>query len=156
LQAGPNDPEDGVEFRIPAGAQGHTETMTFRVPPTVPEAWIWAVGTHMHYVGTDMSVRLAHASPAAGEPDEECLLETPEWDFDWQRGYLVDAPFDDLPRARSGDLLTLSCTYDNSMNNAKVAEALEAQGLSEPRDVVLGENTLDEMCLGAFGIATLR
>jgi hypothetical protein len=157
LQAGPNDPEDGVEFRIPAGAQGHTETMTFRVPPTyTDDISIWAVGTHMHYVGTDMSIQLTRAEPEAGEPDAECLLQTPRWDFDWQRGYLYDAPFEDLPKARAGDTLTFTCVYDNTMSNPKVVEALEAEGLSEPHDVVLGENTLDEMCLGAFGIATPR
>ena len=35
-------------------------------------------------------------------------------------------------------------------------EALHSEGLDAPHDVVLGENTLDEMCLGAFGIATPR
>jgi hypothetical protein len=34
-----------------------------------------------------------------------------------------------------------------------VAQALQQQGLTEPRDVGLGEATLDEMCLGVFGIA---
>jgi hypothetical protein len=42
------------------------------------------------------------------------------------------------------------------MGNPKVVEALHSEGLTEPHDVLLGENTLDEMCLGAFGIATPR
>ena len=33
-----------------------------------------------------------------------------------------------------------------------VAEALAEQGYSEPQDVQLGDETLDEMCLGLFGI----
>jgi hypothetical protein len=38
------------------------------------------------------------------------------------------------------------------MQNAFVADALFEQGLTAPRDVVLGEETLDEMCLGVFGM----
>jgi hypothetical protein len=52
--------------------------------------------------------------------------------------------------------LTFKCTYDNTMGNPKVVEALASQGIDTPHDVVLGENTLDEMCLGAFGIAVPR
>jgi hypothetical protein len=47
-----------------------------------------------------------------------------------------------------------SAEYDNSMENQFVVNALKQQGLSAPRDVYMGETTLDEMCLGAFGIAT--
>ncbi|HYP90264.1 MAG TPA: hypothetical protein VEQ59_18965, partial [Polyangiaceae bacterium] len=64
-----------------------------------------------------------------------------------------DTPIDQAPALRSGDVLNLRCTYDNSMQNPFVARALAEQGLSAPRDVVLGEQTLDEMCLGIFGIA---
>ncbi len=58
-----------------------------------------------------------------------------------------------MPLTRSGDKIYLRCEYDNSMNNPYVVEALEDQGLDAPIDVVLGEETLDEMCLGVFGIA---
>jgi hypothetical protein len=44
------------------------------------------------------------------------------------------------------------CNYDNTMSNHFVARALEDQGKSEPVEVRLGEDTLDEMCLGALGI----
>jgi hypothetical protein len=39
------------------------------------------------------------------------------------------------------------------MGNQFVQSALAEQGLSAPRDVRLGEATLDEMCLGIFGLA---
>lgn len=48
--------------------------------------------------------------------------------------------------------LKFRCTYDNSLANPFVARALAEQGLTEPQDVYLGEQTLDEMCLGIFGI----
>jgi hypothetical protein len=152
LQPGPNDATAKPEFRIPAGVADHTESMQFAIPSTDAPYRIWAVGTHMHYVGTDLRIGITRSEPAA-EPAEECLLETPRWDFNWQRAYLYDTPIDQAPTAKAGDILKLRCSYDNSMQNPFVATALAEQGLSAPRDVVLGEETLDEMCLGVFGIA---
>jgi hypothetical protein len=151
LQPGAGDGAE-PEFRIPAGAENHVESMRLAVPADSPDLRIWAVGTHMHYVGTDMRIGITRATPGS-EPAEECLLQTPEWDFNWQRGYLYDVPIAQAPLARAGDIIELRCTYDNSLNNSFVVEALEQQGLMEPRDVLLGEATLDEMCLGVFGIA---
>jgi hypothetical protein len=151
LQPGPDDGAQ-PEFRIPAGAQNHTETMLFQMPASTPEYRLWSLGTHMHYVGTDMHISLTRAA-AGTEPADECLLDTPKWDFNWQRGYRYDVPIDQAPTLKAGDVLNLRCTYDNTMQNSFVSEALFQQGLTEPRDVVLGEETLDEMCLGVFGIA---
>ena len=151
LMPGPND-DATAQFRIPAGVRGHTETMQLPVPADSPTYHVWAVGTHMHYVGTDMRIGITRAVPGS-EPAEECLLQTPNWDFNWQRGYLYDVPIDQAPTARAGDTINLRCTYDNSMENEFVASALTQQGLTEPHDVTLGEATLDEMCLGVFGIA---
>jgi mono/diheme cytochrome c family protein len=151
LQPGPADAA-APEFKIPAGAAAHTESMLFQVPAGAPEYRLWAVGSHMHYVGTDMRIAIER-SQAGAEPDSECLLQTPDWDFNWQRGYLYDIPIEDAPSMKAGDVLNLRCTYDNSMQNRFVSEALLEQGLSAPRDVFLGEETLDEMCLGIFGVA---
>jgi hypothetical protein len=115
---------------------------------------IWGMGTHMHYVGRSMSVHLQRAAPKPGEPKQECLIHTPSWNFNWQRGYAYDAPLDQVPVARAGDKFLFRCTYDNSMDNPFVVTALKQQSLSAPRDVYMGETTLDEMCLGAFAIAT--
>jgi hypothetical protein len=157
LLPGQSDPATGPAFTIPAGASGHVETMRFVVPPFgVPEGIIWGVGTHMHYVGRDMRMTIERPTPRDGQPASECLVQTPDWDFDWQRSYLYDAPLSELPTAGPGDVLEFRCTYDNSLENAAVREALVEQGLSEPRDVVLGEETLDEMCLGVFAVAYPR
>lgn len=151
LQPGPGD-ASVPEFRIPAGSTNHTEAMLFPLQADSPEYRLWAVGTHMHYVGTDMRIGITRAVPGA-EPAEECLLDTPKWDFDWQRGYRYDVGIEQAPTVKGGDVLNLRCTYDNSTQNSDVADALLEQGLTEPRDVVLGEETLDEMCLGIFGFA---
>ena len=81
------------------------------------------------------------------EPATECLVQTPAWNFDWQRIYNYDVPIEQLPILRGGDALNMRCTYDNTMDNPAVKEALEFAGLSAPVAVKLGETTLDEMCL---------
>jgi hypothetical protein len=150
LLPGPND-DGGPEFRIPAGAVDHTEEMLFSLNG-VPDLRIFSAGTHMHYVGTDMIVGLQRANPG-DDPAEECLVQTPNWDFSWQRSYAYDAPLADVPVVRAGDKVYLRCTYNNSMSNPFVARALAEQGLDAPVDVYLGEETLDEMCLGVMGVA---
>lgn len=146
LQPGPNDPDGEAVFYIPAGAKDHTETILYTqtFPLDLP---IFSVGTHMHYVGTDMKVD--YIPNETGE--EDCMIQTP-WDFNWQRTYAFDVPIDELPVMGPGDSLRMRCTYDNSTDNPAVMRALEEQGLSEPQDVTLGEQTLDEMCLGLYGI----
>lgn len=150
LLDGPND-SGGPEFVIPAGAEDHVERMVFEVPDLPVELPVLFVGTHMHYVGVDARFWIERPNPGAGEPEEECLVHTPAWDFNWQRGYEYDAAIEDLPKLSSGDLLRLECHYNNSMSNPFVVQALSQQGLSAPQVVTLGEATLDEMCLGAIG-----
>ena len=145
LLPGPDDPASGPAFVIPANVKAHTETMqfTFRNLKTGGVApRLYAVGGHMHYVGVDEKVTL---TPAGGTP--ECLMQIPHWDFDWQRRYDYDAPIAQLPVLRTGDKLNVRCTYDNTLDNEKVAASLLEQGLQAPHDVKLGETTLDEMCL---------
>ena len=85
-------------------------------------------------------------------PETECLVQTPHWDFNWQRSYVYDAAIEDLPQIRGGDTIRLRCTYDNVLTNPGVQQALEDAGRTETRVVRLGETTLDEMCLIAAGL----
>ncbi len=85
------------------------------------------------------------------QPEEECLVQTPAWNFEWQRWYVYDEPeITKLPFLGPGDTLDLRCTYDNSLDNPFVLKALQEQGLDEPVDVYLGDETLDEMCLAVL------
>jgi hypothetical protein len=153
LLAGPND-QGGLEFRVPAGVGGHVETMQQTVQDNgqLPEIRLYGAGTHMHYVGTDMRIGLERKVVGPGESKSECLVQTPKWDFNWQRTYAYDAPVESLPRIRAGDVVTFRCTYDNTMGNPFVARALAEKGLSQPVDVFLGEQTLDEMCIGLLPV----
>ena len=142
--------ETRPEFLIPPGASEHLEEMTFTFKtPNEAGIRIYGAGTHMHYVGRGMRVTLTHAATN----ETECLIETPSWDFNWQRGYAYDASaLTDLPPIEYGDVLHLRCQYDNTMRNRFVAAALREQGLDAPVPVRLGEDTLDEMCLAGIGI----
>jgi hypothetical protein len=157
LLPGPDDPATGPAFVIPPGARDHTEDMVFTIPQTaVVPGRVFTVATHMHYVGVDMRLEIDRSQRnglVLNEPVQECLLETPHWDFHWQRGYSYAAPFAQLPTVQAGDVLKLHCRYDNTMQNHFVAAALAEQGLKEPREVRLGEQTLDEMCIAGLGIA---
>lgn len=153
LLPGPNDRGGEAEFYIPAGVEGHTEEMIFDVDDGIPiDIPILFAAPHMHYVGTDMRFSVERADPQGDQPAEECLVRTPGWDFNWQRFYEYDAPIDELPSATGGDVLRMKCTYDNTLGNPALRRALDDEGLEQPVDVSLGEQTLDEMCIGALGI----
>jgi hypothetical protein len=149
LLPGPDDPKTGPAFVIPPNTTSHTETERFLVPDNqgATQYRIFGVGTHMHYVGQDMKIEVDHADGST-----DCLLQTPKWDFSWQRIYYYDAPLEEVPIVRPGDVLRMRCTYNNSMANPFVRTALDQQSIDTPVDVHLGESTLDEMCLGAFGV----
>ncbi len=153
LLPGPDDPSSGPAFVIPAGASDHTETMQFTLPATVKKQAlpvslpIFSIGGHEHYVGSAVQVNVHHVKPPAGTDADQCLLAIPRWDFDWQRVYRYDAPIEQLPAVSPGDVMTIRCTYDNTLANAKLAASLHEQGLTQPGTVQLGETTLDEMCL---------
>jgi hypothetical protein len=145
--------EDVAKFLIPANAKNHVEEVTWKWKlPASNSLRVYAVGTHMHYVGQDERVTLERARAMNGEPDEECLIETPDWNFDWQRGYGYDTDYDHYPTMRDGDTLHMRCTYDNTLDNLRVRKALAEQQHDQPIDVPLGEDTLDEMCLAGVGV----
>jgi hypothetical protein len=153
LLPGPDDPASGPMFVIPPGVSAHTETMQFTIPRAMrggslpAELPIFSIGGHEHYVGTAVQVDLHRADPAPGTAADQCLLSIPRWNFDWQRAYRYDAPIEQLPAVAPGDVMKITCTYDNTLANANVVLSLQQQGLTEPRTVRLGETTLDEMCL---------
>ncbi len=154
LQPGPNDRGGITEFFIPANVRDHTETMVFDINNEQPQQRfpMTAMFPHMHYVGVSMQVKIVRANPAPGEPKEECLLNIPHWDFDWQRTYFYDVDVDELPTIGDGDRVEIKCNYDNTPANPFVVRMLEEEGLILPIDVNLGDETTDEMCLIGVGV----
>jgi hypothetical protein len=136
-------------FMIPAGATGHQEVVDYTVPNIgLADVRVFSVLNHMHKVGVDMKT-----SVIRGGGQEECLVQTPAWDFNWQRLYEYDVPIEQSFQVQTGDVVRVRCTYDNTLDNPAVVEALNEVGLDEPQNVGLGEATLDEMCIVGVGVA---
>jgi hypothetical protein len=155
LLPGPNDPATGPAFVIPANVPDHTETMEVTLPETVqgfplPLLSLRAAGAHMHWAGVDMKIEIERKNPGEGQPAKECLVGTPKYNFNWQRGYEYDEPIEKLPTAGPGDKLRFTCKYDNTQNNKFVRQALAEMKIASPTEIRLGEETLDEMCLGVL------
>jgi len=135
-----------VPFLIPAGDPDYTNTW---VEPHIRQAdeedvshRIWGWFPHAHY-----SMKSLRISVERTTGDSECFIDIPQWDFDWQRTYEYDAPFEELPELYSGDDFVFDCTYDNSEDNEQLMEALSSSGYDAPLDTEIGNGYLDEMCV---------
>ncbi|MBN4050266.1 hypothetical protein JYT28_00770 [Desulfobulbus sp. AH-315-M07] len=93
---------------------------------------------HMHTRGT--KIRLGHKPAGSGQ--DNCLIDIPRWDFDWQVGYWLTETVSYVP----GDTLTLECHWDNSASNQPW---IDGQQMA-PEDLNWGEGTNDEMCLATI------
>ncbi|WP_061295955.1 monooxygenase [Herbidospora cretacea] len=93
-----------------------------------------AVTGHMHLLGRAIKLEL---NP--GEPDARTLLDVPEYNFDNQA--LV--PLAEPVKVARGDVVRVTCTHD-----AALRSMLPQFEKEQPRYVVWGEGTADEMCLG--------
>ncbi|MDX2032380.1 MAG: hypothetical protein SF339_17020 [Blastocatellia bacterium] len=122
-------------FTIPAGAKNYDVTASFTVPALI-SGKLWAVTPHMHLLGKKIKVELTRANSTT----PECLVNIPEWDFNWQGTYLYNKSIDLTPNTR----LRLTCTYDNSTDNPFNPN-------TPPKPVRWGEETTDEMALAFIG-----
>jgi len=153
-----SDPDDRLtgtpEFRIPAADADHNEHMRITVPPLgdLQQVQLYSVNPHMHMIGTHIATKIERPAPRGSDPQNECLANG-KWNFDWQRTYIYDAPLEQLPSLKPGDVIDLQCKWDNTIANPFVQRALEDAGLVAPIDVNLGEQSLDEMCLEIMGFS---
>ncbi len=85
---------------------------------------VHAASTHMHTLGVASKISVERADGGS-----ECALSIPRWDFDWQGQYQLREPL----RLELGDKLRIDCTWNNAAG---------------AKDVLWGEGTGDEMCLG--------
>lgn len=141
---GENDVPNWEErpFHLAAGDDDYVNT--WRDPhqhPDDKEFRIWGLFPHMHYAATSMKVTLEHEDGTA-----TCIADVPVWEFDWQRTYEFDVPYDELPILQDGDTFAIRCGYNNSASNPLLAEKMEENGL-EFQDISIGNGYLDEMCV---------
>ena len=128
------------QYQKPVGDASRVGTSCTR--PVREDVTLYSVAGHMHLRGTSIKIEVV---PASGAPIT--LMHIPRWDFHWQGNYWFKNPI----TVKRGDAVRISCTFDNSKANQPV---IEGKSL-EPRYVVWGEGTTDEMCLGVMmGSAT--
>jgi hypothetical protein len=153
LLAGPND-RTGPEFRIPKDVADHTEHMRITIPSLgdLTDVKLFSANPHMHLIGTRISSTIERPAARGSDPQTECLANG-GWNFDWQRTYTYDAPLDSLPTVAPGDVIDIKCDWNNTLDNPFVQRMLADAGLTMPIDLLLGEQTTNEMCLEIFGIA---
>ena len=127
-------PQAYLGLDIPAGDANSVQITTF--PVTKEDLTVVAVAPHMHSIGTHIRVDMVRA-----DGTEECLVDIPSWDFNWQQTYAFLE--DEIIIAQPGDEFRLTCVYDNSESNQPVVNGEQLA----PRRVTWGDGTLDEMCL---------
>jgi hypothetical protein len=127
-----------TDLDIPAGAAHVVEHGVFRNYRDAP-MHITGLAPHMHLLGTRIS---AEKVGAIGADDaSQCLVDIPDWDFNWQRTYRFGEG--NAVVVKPGEGIVLECSYDNSSTHQPVVNGKQ----QEPRDVNWGDSTLDEMCL---------
>jgi hypothetical protein len=99
------------------------------------ESTLFSVAGHMHLLGRSITVDL---NP--GTAGEQRLLDVANYDFDNQGAVPLPEPV----QLRPGDKVRVTCTHDQSLRG-------KVPGIPvEPRYVVWGEGTTDEMCLAVL------
>ena len=126
---------------LPAGLQVLCGGNPFAAPASGPvsscergfdtRTTIHGVAGHMHLLGRSIRLELL---PAEGDP--RVLLDIPRWSFHWQNAYAFAEPV----VAEPGDRVRVTCRHDASLREG------------DPRYVVWGEGTTDEMCLGVLQV----
>ncbi len=122
-------------FAIPPGAKNHEVAASFTIPNLI-SAKLWVVTPHMHLLGKKIKVELTRAGASASD----CLVNIPDWNFNWQGTYLYQNPVD----LSGGSTLKLTCNFDNSTDNPLNPN-------NPPKTVRWGEETTDEMALAFIG-----
>jgi hypothetical protein len=91
--------------------------------PIRSDGWILAVGSHMHELGSQITIDLYPDTP-----EQITLIDIPFWDFHWQDNYWLVNP---IP-VKEGDMIRIICTWDST---------------DIDHYMVWGEGTQDEMCV---------
>ena len=116
------------------GAKPPVAGPTQRCDRTIREAGtIYSVAGHMHLLGRSIKVELNPGTATA-----QTLLDVPVYNFDDQGARRLPTPV----WVKPNDVIRVTCTHD-----ATLRAKLPALRTLQPRYVVWGEGTSDEMCL---------
>lgn len=117
-------------LHIPPGAAEHEEAAYFQLQR---DAVIYALFPHAHYRGRASSFSFRYP-----DGSEELVLNSPNYDFNWQRYFQFEEP-KEVP---AGTMIIHRTVYDNSANNPSNPD---------PEIVVRwGEQTWEEMLYGGI------
>jgi hypothetical protein len=94
---------------------------------------ILRLGVHMHLLGRGMKIVYD-----PGTPQAKTLLNVTNYDFNYQRSYLLKTPVE----TGSGGSIGVTCTYDPTL-----AQELPQLRKLPPHFVTWGDGSSDEMCL---------
>ncbi len=122
-------------FRIPAGAVNHPVKATHKFRK---DSLVLSLFPHMHLRGKSFRYSVKYPGP---DGKTEILLDVPNYDFNWQNGYLFKEP-KFIP---AGTVMTCVAHYDNSENNIANPNPNKA--------VRWGNQTWEEMMIGYFDMA---
>jgi hypothetical protein len=119
-----------TKIKIAPYASDHHEQKSQRIDRDV---LLFSMNPHMHFRGKAMSYEAQY-------PDgkREILLSVPNYNFNWQRSYILREP-KLLPK---GTRLTVHATWDNSK--------LNHDNPDPSREVPWGEQSFDEMLFASF------
>ncbi|MBM4392307.1 MAG: hypothetical protein FJ090_14395 [Deltaproteobacteria bacterium] len=112
---------DGTGMTIPANSEGTNHSFSRTIPFSFR---VHTANLHMHTYG-----QTAKLSVTQGDGTEQCLLDIDDWDFNWQRTYVLAEPL-----TVENPTITVECSWDNPTGE----------------DLDWGEGTGDEMCLGTM------
>lgn len=117
-------------IEIPPNTKAHEEAAYFLFED---DAVLYQILPHSHYRGKASTFSMIYP-----DGSEELLLSVPNYDFNWQTGYVFDSP-KDIPK---GTKLVHTTVYDNSKQNP---------GNPDPnRTVRWGLQSWEEMLYGDF------
>ncbi|MEZ4382510.1 MAG: hypothetical protein R3A79_14330 [Nannocystaceae bacterium] len=128
IPAGNSDVRHTFEIDIPAAIDFLFPGSSFGLDGPVE---VSTAGLHMHTLGTRGSL---HVRRGGDEAQQECLVDVPRWDFNWQGTY----EFSERVTVETSDTIFLECHFDNSNGDKNVA---------------WGDGTEDEMCLGILYVS---
>ncbi len=130
-------PIANLTFEVPAGEKESVHKIKVRNSTDKP--WkVIGTGPHLHLLASAVKVEVIRQND---EEPNVCLVDIPDWDFNWQQEYRFrdDEWVDVNPR----DSIELTCVFDNSPENQPVIDGERQQ----PRAIDWGEKSSDEMCL---------